>query len=53
MSPKSANSSPTPSNHPAGADYKQGSGIGGNLNSIGSDTLNNVMTMWAEQFRKI
>jgi phosphate transport system substrate-binding protein len=27
-------------------------GVSGNLNSIGSDTLNNLMTMWAEGFRK-
>ena len=25
-------------------------GISGNLNSIGSDTLNNLMTFWAESF---
>jgi len=29
------------------------SGISGNLNSIGSDTLNNVMTFWAEGFKKV
>lgn len=34
------------------ADYKPVSGIGGTLNSIGSDTLNNLMTLWAEAFRK-
>ena len=33
-------------------DYKKVSGISGNLNSIGSDTLNNLMTLWAEGFRK-
>ncbi len=27
-------------------------GISGNLNGVGSDTLNNVMTLWAEAFRK-
>ena len=32
--------------------YKKTSGVGGNLNSIGSDTLNNLMTFWAESFRK-
>ena len=32
--------------------YKAVSGISGNLNSIGSDTLNNVMTFWAEGFKK-
>jgi len=33
--------------------YKSVSGISGNLNSIGSDTLNNLMTLWAEGFRAI
>jgi phosphate transport system substrate-binding protein len=33
--------------------YQAVSGISGNLNSIGSDTLNNLMTFWAEEFRKI
>lgn len=32
--------------------YKKVEGISGNLNSIGSDTLNNLMTFWAEEFRK-
>lgn len=30
--------------------YQAVSGISGNLNSIGSDTLNNLMTLWAETF---
>ena len=34
------------------AAYKKTSGVAGNLNSIGSDTLNNLMTYWAESFRK-
>jgi phosphate transport system substrate-binding protein len=38
---------------PAIADYKQTSGVSGNLNSIGSDTLNNLMTYWAEGFKAI
>ena len=33
-------------------DYMPVSGISGNLNSIGSDTLNNLMTFWAEGFAK-
>lgn len=33
-------------------DYTPVSGISGNLNSIGSDTLNNLMTFWAEGFAK-
>ncbi len=28
-------------------------GVAGNLNSIGSDTLNNLMTFWGEGFRKL
>src|SRR5919198_1476766 len=32
--------------------YKVEAGVSGNVNSIGSDTLNNLMTMWAEAFRK-
>lgn len=37
---------------PALPDYKPASGVSGNLTSIGSDTLNNLMTYWAEGFRK-
>lgn len=33
--------------------YERTSGVSGNLNSIGSDTLNNLMTLWAEGFRAI
>lgn len=33
--------------------YHKVSGVSGNLNSIGSDTLNNLMTLWAESFRKL
>lgn len=32
--------------------YQRASGVSGNLNSIGSDTLNNLMTLWAEGFGK-
>lgn len=32
-------------------DYETVSGVSGNLNSIGSDTLNNQMTLWAEAFQ--
>jgi phosphate transport system substrate-binding protein len=31
--------------------YERVGGVSGNLNSIGSDTLNNLMTLWAEGFR--
>ncbi len=30
--------------------YEPVSGISGNMTSIGSDTLNNLMTLWAEEF---
>ena len=33
--------------------YEKVSGISGTLNSVGSDTLNNLMTYWAEAFAKI
>lgn len=33
--------------------YGKISGISGNLSSIGSDTLNNLMTFWSEGFRKL
>jgi phosphate transport system substrate-binding protein len=32
--------------------YQKTSGVSGNVNSIGSDTLNNLMTLWAEGFQK-
>jgi phosphate transport system substrate-binding protein len=32
--------------------YKATSGISGNISSIGSDSMNNLMTLWAEQFNK-
>ncbi len=32
--------------------YEKTGGVSGNLDSIGSDTLNNLMTYWAETFRK-
>ena len=33
--------------------YKKVEGVAGTLNSVGSDTLNNMMTFWAEGFRKL
>ncbi len=33
--------------------YKPVSGISGNLNSVGSDTMNNLMTLWGEGFARI
>jgi phosphate transport system substrate-binding protein len=37
---------------PALESYKAVSGVSGNLSSVGSDTLNNLMTLWAETFYK-
>ena len=36
---------------PALPDYAKTSGISGNLSSVGSDTLANLMTLWAEEFK--
>ena len=33
-------------------EYKTASGISGNLSSVGSDTLANLMTLWAEDFNR-
>ena len=33
--------------------YQTTSGVSGNLNSVGSDTLNNLMALWTEKFRTI
>ena len=32
--------------------YQRVSGVAGSLGSVGSDTMNNMMTLWAETFRK-
>jgi phosphate transport system substrate-binding protein len=37
---------------PALPSYKATSGVSGNFSSVGSDTLNNLMTLWAEDFNK-
>ena len=34
------------------AGYQKSSGVSGNLNSVGSDTLANLMTLWAESFKR-
>ena len=34
-------------------DYKRTSGVSGNLSSVGSDTLANLMTLWAEEFKRL
>jgi phosphate transport system substrate-binding protein len=37
---------------PALMSYKPVSGVSGNVSSVGSDTLNNLMTLWAESFSR-
>ena len=34
-------------------DYQKASGVSGNLSSVGSDTLANLMTLWAEEFNRL
>src|SRR5262245_3438993 len=38
---------------PAAPAYTRASGVAGNLSAVGSDTLNNLMTLWAEAYRAI
>jgi phosphate transport system substrate-binding protein len=38
---------------PAVPAYAKTSGVSGNINSVGSDTMNNMMTLWAESFTKL
>ncbi len=33
--------------------YQSTSGVSGNLSSVGSDTLANLMTLWAEEFKRV
>jgi phosphate transport system substrate-binding protein len=33
--------------------YEKVSGVSGNISSVGSDTLANLMTLWAEEFKRI
>jgi len=34
-------------------EYSRASGVSGNLSSVGSDTLANLMTLWAEEFKRV
>ncbi len=34
-------------------EYHKSSGVAGNLSSVGSDTLANLMTLWAEDFQRL
>src|SRR3990172_5861360 len=33
--------------------YQKTSGVSGNINSIGPDTINNLMALWGEAFQKM
>lgn len=35
------------------ADYEKASGVSGSIISVGSDTLANLMTLWAEEFKRL
>jgi phosphate transport system substrate-binding protein len=35
------------------AAYAKTSGVSGNINSVGSDTMNNMMALWGETFQKL
>ena len=47
-----ATASGPPKLDPALPAYTAVSGVSGNISSIGSDTLNNLMTLWAENFNR-
>lgn len=34
-------------------EYQRASGVSGNLSSVGSDTLANLMTLWAEEYKRV
>jgi phosphate transport system substrate-binding protein len=38
---------------PGIAAYAKASGVSGNINSVGSDTMNNLMALWGETFQKL
>lgn len=35
------------------SNYTKTSGVSGNIKSVGSDTMNNLMALWAEDFKKL
>jgi len=37
---------------PSLPEYERASGVSGNFSSVGSDTLANLMTLWAEEFKR-
>lgn len=37
----------------AAEDYKKQAGVSGNITSVGSDTLANLMTLWSQEFKRL
>ena len=48
----SATASAAPSIDAGVPEYHKASGVSGNISSVGSDTLANLMTLWAEAFKR-
>ena len=48
-----ANSYSASSIDPMLAKYEKASGVSGSISSVGSDTLANLMTLWAEEFKRL
>jgi len=38
---------------PALSEYRPAGGVSGNIKTVGSDTLNNLMALWSEAFKGI
>jgi len=53
LAPTSFAAGPEDALDPSLSGYAKVSGVTGNLSSIGSDTLANLMTLWAEDFKKL
>ncbi|HVU89958.1 MAG TPA: PstS family phosphate ABC transporter substrate-binding protein [Pirellulales bacterium] len=49
---QAATKAPSAAAEPALADYKVTSGVSGSIKSVGSDTMNNLMTLWTEGFKR-
>ncbi len=49
----SATAQTLPKLDPQLPDYQKTAGVAGNLSSVGSDTLANLMTLWAEEFKRL
>ena len=52
VKPAQKKAKPSPVVDAALETYKRAPGVSGNLSSVGSDTLNNLMTLWAESYKK-